>query len=307
MPDENGNRKILVISDTHFGRRENFSNWKLYQAFTQAAKEADHVVLGGDIAELFVRGDVKDIVREGLQLVEKIVTDNPETNFHFTLGNHEEVGAFVKGMEWMQEKYDNLEFDRMAVRIGKALFTHGHHFTYKMFEHTDDRPIMTLKERQTFEDKRERGEYQDTALRKLTFRERLGRELKSQFKPGSALHDLGKQMATPYYGTPTPEAEVVARTVHKNLAKWVRSGNAHYTENRERKQLTSLDEISNVIYGHTHTGMLAYEYQGLTFHNSGASVMTFGTSGIQALGFEMDKEGNVVSVQPALGAHSKGR
>ncbi len=125
--------RILFISDTHRGAK--YSDFKKYEPQVLAKmREYDHVVLAGDIFELWFLGaqngeKPKEILRnaigESKEWLEDFLKENPHVQVHFVLGNHENLRKFRNSLDRLQQKYGNFEWHPEAVRIGDALIVHG--------------------------------------------------------------------------------------------------------------------------------------------------------------------------------------
>lgn len=125
--------KVYTVSDLHlFCRRSQAESYM--PRIAQAAATADAFVFNGDIFDFrwSIFSSTAETARESVRWLEKFVQARPECQFHYVLGNHDHVQAFLDEMHELSERTHNLAWDPYYVKIGNALFLHGDCTVFKM-------------------------------------------------------------------------------------------------------------------------------------------------------------------------------
>ncbi len=152
-------KKVFVFSDTHLlgrtsfmyeclGRNpDKFENWKLKKKLLnkllQQMKEADIVVMNGDIFELtysiyLLQKDIKpkkakhEAADEALNMLRSWLENELQgKQVYFTRGNHENNDSFWDGLKKLEEDFDGRKGCAKFIRkkhlkkLGNCLFIHG--------------------------------------------------------------------------------------------------------------------------------------------------------------------------------------
>lgn len=236
-------QRVLFISDTHIGAAH--TNFEAYRKSLLKEMEAsNHVVLAGDILELFYLNNPKHTNRKQLieghvdehtAFLEKFLEEHPHIQLHYVLGNHENIKRFRNNLDEIMAKHSNFEWHPEAIRIGDALVVHG---DLQMSENTNKtRPVYRLRDAQS-------------QLKWASILRRLD-------KPGHAVFEAlrAKEIAVPI--------------VHKELYKKSRRGEMHCRHQREEQDF-HMDWVRHVFFGHTHVKFNNYEHDWVLYHNMGA-------------------------------------
>lgn len=153
-------QKLLLLSDTHIG--SGIYNSAHEREIITAMGKADHVVLNGDIFEMFyvrkkhtedlasliekvrpgekredIEADfnhskapsmkVENVIKGAEDFFRAFLDAHPHTQLHCILGNHEKVMEYRKALDKLQRAYPGrFEWHPEAIRLGDALITHGH-------------------------------------------------------------------------------------------------------------------------------------------------------------------------------------
>lgn len=114
-----------VVSDIHMMSRSSESH-RHWPRILDAAKHSDFFVINGDLNELFfTRLPFEQRMETALTNLETLVRSNPACEFHYVLGNHEAVDAFMIAVVALAHKLPNLAVHDSFYRKGNALFLHG--------------------------------------------------------------------------------------------------------------------------------------------------------------------------------------
>lgn len=304
----NKNQRVLVLSDLHMGAKVSLYRDKIQEAIETAIGKAEHVVLNGDIFELYYlskpkveEGDIpkrhtmEKAADDALKYIQDLLQKHPKTQFHFVLGNHENLTYFTKRLDALQQEnradggLKNFEWSPESVRLGEALFTHG---DLQMRGQTHaSRGFYKLKDlQQAAEEIREEKHTPAEPYHRWTWLFDLFE------KPGQMVVDAF---------IASIRASVVR--VHTYLTEHSSRGAFRTSENGEHSPFT-LEGIKHVFFGHTHVPFSGEEYQGITFHNTGGLTKGRGVkevSDIQALTFELTAAGKVENVERAFSKERK--
>lgn len=125
--------KVYTVSDLHLFCRRSLADRHM-DRIAQAAAKADAFVFNGDIFDFrwSIFANTAETARESVRWLEKFVQARPECQFHYVLGNHDHVQAFMDEMHELAERTHNLSWDPYYVKIGNALFLHGDCTVWKM-------------------------------------------------------------------------------------------------------------------------------------------------------------------------------
>ncbi|WP_425614494.1 metallophosphoesterase [Anatilimnocola sp. NA78] len=114
------------VSDLHmFSRRSQAAAHE--QAIHASANRARTFVLGGDIFDFrwSTLGSVETTVRASVDWVDRLVSRNPDCQFHFVAGNHDYNGRFLSAISAYAEQCPNLQFHHYYLRLAGSIFLHG--------------------------------------------------------------------------------------------------------------------------------------------------------------------------------------
>jgi UDP-2,3-diacylglucosamine pyrophosphatase LpxH len=118
--------KTYFVSDLHLFSSRSQEERFLDQIRSRAA-DAKAFVFGGDIFDF--RWSQETSSRETLVRAEhwlrELVTECPECQFHFILGNHDHHPELVNSLELLNKKLDNFDWYPYYLRLGNSLFLHG--------------------------------------------------------------------------------------------------------------------------------------------------------------------------------------
>jgi predicted phosphodiesterase len=327
------NQRVLVLSDLHKGGSLSKFEKKFQRAIEEKIGEADHIVLNGDVFELFdilnvtdasksqfglVKGaeeKMKKASDEAIAYLEQFLEKHPERKFHFVLGNHENIRYFTKRLDELQAKHkdkkDNFNWSPEAIRLGDALFTHGD--LQMSGQIHSDNELGNLPPRGTFRFRHmdEMKEVVNTARGKLQ-RETEGwqwtRALASAALSVPGLGDLlvtaGLLVADRLGYRDSVSAGI--KKMHDYLHDSEFAGNFHYLDGcGHEPQKFTLEGIKHVFFGHTHLPFDNREHEGITYHNTGSLIKGQGIGrdplNMQALSFELTPDGKVENVGRAFG------
>lgn len=276
------NKKILVLSDLHRGAKISKYEGLLREAMERAIDTADHIVLNGDIFELFYvpkKDSIQNAIERGLASLTAIALAYPEKQIHFVLGNHENIPEFREGrplealdpfwngLNGLARMFKNFEWHPEAIRIGDALFFHG---DLQVSNNTDKkRPQTSMREAESHK--------KQTALFEILE------------APGQAVVDYLRR----------PKAMI--KMTEKHLQEREEFGDFSYSEDGVIKPFT-LDGVRHVFTGHTHVPFKnePAKHSDRMHHNSGGMTKGRGVKeikDIQALSAELTPDGRVESVQ----------
>ncbi len=273
-------QRLLVLSDLHRGAA--ISAMPQYEAeLRKTMATYDHVVLNGDIFELFYidkryydeNADgkkattriVRHAITSSINFLDDFLDHNPQTTLHFVLGNHENIKKFRHQLNRLQREHPNFEWSPEAIKLGDALFIHG-----------------------------------DLPMSKATNAIRPKYELKHATKECGwadwlAAADVPGQAVVNYLRAPM---RAIAK-VHAWLEVHDGTETVFFRENRKKKPL-EMDGIRHVFFGHTHVKFHNLEYGGRLYHNTGAltkTVMNHGGHGMLEAAIEAGKVGDVKPLQ----------
>lgn len=123
-------KKCIVISDVHLGtelnNRDRFINF-----IENLENDVDHFVLLGDILD-FWRRDPVGVLLENIDVIQKLMSLEPEINVSYVLGNHDfHLIRFPKS--YFGSMFD-LNYD-LSLRYGETTyrFIHGYQLEYTRF------------------------------------------------------------------------------------------------------------------------------------------------------------------------------
>ena len=280
MSADKNAQKVLFVSDVHIGAK--ISNYPVYKkALLEKMAASDHVVLDGDIFELFyipgakskeprdiIKHIIENHVDESVAWLESFLKEHPKVQVHFVLGNHENIRHFRTGLNKLQETYPNFEWDPQGIRLGDALIVHGD--LQMEGEISDDkRPISRLRH----------------VYKESQWTERLAQ----LDKPGQSVVDW---LRDPSEAVPL---------MHQRLRESEEDEKFTYRHEGQNHKL-DMSWIKHVFFGHTHVKFDNYDYKGIKFHNTGAFTEAK-SNNIEDLGVLETKlsHGKISKVEPAKG------
>jgi UDP-2,3-diacylglucosamine hydrolase len=135
MPDEASRttpsntpaRRIgATVSDLHI-LTERSSIDRHMAALDAAADRVSMFVFNGDIFDF--RWSQASSFRKSIDLalkwIERLLQHNPHCRFVFTIGNHDNVAAYQRGLAALAKSYDNFDWARFWVKLEDKFFLHG--------------------------------------------------------------------------------------------------------------------------------------------------------------------------------------
>lgn len=125
-PERAGVQSVCVVSDLHLFCRRSRAPRHL-DAMHTAIGDSDLCVLNGDIFDFrwTTLDTIEDTVREAIHWLEGVLGRHPHTQFHFVLGNHDNVKLFLEAIEPFAGHTPNFFLHPHHLRLGNALFLHG--------------------------------------------------------------------------------------------------------------------------------------------------------------------------------------
>ncbi len=316
--------KILVISDTHIGgRKSNFAAYREHIIERMTSGEYQHVVLLGDIWELFYvdrdhvnalsgaldvlhpypekenywrkqfktpetkRDGVENVIHGAELFVRQFLADYPSIYLHVVGGNHENINRFRNVFRKIQSDHpDHFEWSPEAIRIGDGLMTHGH------------LPLGGMTDE----------EYPRVRLRHVNDKQRWNpyatAEIKQFFGPvvgafANMEHEWLKWRRT---------AEKTSDKTIYWMHRWEHGSKFHVSHNGVVAPLR-MYWVKHIIFGHTHVKFDNYRIagQGPTLHNSGAVVESTSqkSEDLGILEATLHADGTITDVQPVPIAKDK--
>jgi UDP-2,3-diacylglucosamine hydrolase len=117
--------KGYVISDLHMMAAYSRSD-RHWADIDRAASKAHFFVLNGDINEMYFSDlPFEQRMETGLGNIERLVKAHPNCQFHYIIGNHENIDAYMNGVVTLAHRLPNLQIHACYMRIGNALYLHG--------------------------------------------------------------------------------------------------------------------------------------------------------------------------------------
>ncbi|MCB0353837.1 MAG: metallophosphoesterase [Bdellovibrionales bacterium] len=116
----------VVISDLHyFSTRSNAE--KRLDEVHEAIQNADICVLNGDIFDFrWTRlPSIHDTILAAVEWLQELMRRNPACTYHYVLGNHDSLPAFVDHFPKIVQEFENFSWQSRELRIGTNLFLHG--------------------------------------------------------------------------------------------------------------------------------------------------------------------------------------
>ncbi len=123
-------KKCIVVSDVHLGT-ELSNRYRFINFIENLENDVDHFVLLGDILD-FWRRDPVGVLLENIDVIQKLMSLEPEINVSYVLGNHDfHLIRFPKS--YFGSIFD-LNYD-LSIRYGETTyrFIHGYQLEYKRF------------------------------------------------------------------------------------------------------------------------------------------------------------------------------
>lgn len=123
-------KKCIVISDVHLGtelnNRDRFINF-----IENLENDVDHFVLLGDILD-FWRRDPVGVLLENINVIQKLMSLEPEINVSYVLGNHD--FHLIRFPKFYFGSMFDLNYD-LSLRYGETTyrFIHGYQLEYTRF------------------------------------------------------------------------------------------------------------------------------------------------------------------------------
>lgn len=115
-----------TVSDLHILTQRSAIH-RYAEQLDAAARRASVFVFNGDIFDFrwSRAGSFRQSVQVALDWIADLVAHYPHCRFVFTIGNHDDVGAYREGLFDLSEQYANLDWARYWLRIGDKFFLHG--------------------------------------------------------------------------------------------------------------------------------------------------------------------------------------
>lgn len=252
---------ILIFSNAHIGAGiSNFANYqddllkKIRKRNDDKRFELSHVVLNGDIFELFdfesqagadgknFKGEVRDRIHQAVEWLDKLISENPHTRFHLITGEHESIQKFHSMLNTLAQKhYGAFEWHTQAIQIGDALFTHGHSIMKN--QPPSQQLIYSLD---------------DT---------KFAATPKSWANAVSAIMPESNKL--------TDTIQKATKLIYEKLSGWSNSDQIRIRKMGEEETLPlDFEPIEHVFTAASHTKYHNVEHEGKTFHDTGAFIQT---------------------------------
>jgi UDP-2,3-diacylglucosamine hydrolase len=119
-------RKTYFVCDLHlFAHRSQADRY--FDEITEAASQAEHFVLGGDIFDFrwSQAQSVHHTVEEALAWLDSLASVCPDCQFHLLLGNHDFHQRFIDRLVDLENAIPNLSWYPYYLRLGSSIFLHG--------------------------------------------------------------------------------------------------------------------------------------------------------------------------------------
>lgn len=115
-----------VVSDLHmFSKR---SKWADHlDAIYEAAQGADVFILNGDTFDFrwTTLPSIDETVDAAIAWLRELATLFPSCHFHFVVGNHDNLQAFIEALSELAAVTENLSWHPYYLKIGDSVFLHG--------------------------------------------------------------------------------------------------------------------------------------------------------------------------------------
>ncbi len=114
-----------VISDLHMMAAYSRAD-KYWAAIDHAASKADFFVLNGDLNEMYFSNlPFEQRLDTAISNIDQLARAHPKCQFHYTLGNHENIDAYQTAIVALAHRLPNLQIHDSVFRMHNALFLHG--------------------------------------------------------------------------------------------------------------------------------------------------------------------------------------
>ncbi len=119
-------QSVYTVSDLHLFSRRSRAEAQMDTIY-RALEDADVFVLNGDIFDFrwSTAGGHEATCQKALAWLADILERAPKCQFHYVLGNHDNVAFFVDKLDAFAQSKTNLSWHLFHIRIGAALFLHG--------------------------------------------------------------------------------------------------------------------------------------------------------------------------------------
>ncbi len=117
---------VCFVSDLHlFSRRTR--GHLIDEEIVAAARRSRVCVLGGDIFDFkwSAHASHEASLVAAVEWLCRLIEAVPECQFHFVLGNHDDLPALVAQLPELAARYANFFWDRFYLRLGDTVFLHG--------------------------------------------------------------------------------------------------------------------------------------------------------------------------------------
>ncbi|MCA9155577.1 MAG: metallophosphoesterase [Pirellulaceae bacterium] len=119
-------RSSFFVSDLHMFSRRSRADRHL-QSIHESARQAKQFVFGGDIFDFrwTTLPSIPATIDASVRWLDDVVSEHPECEFHFVLGNHDSHRDFVRQLDAFAVNQPNLTWHPYHVRLGQGFFLHG--------------------------------------------------------------------------------------------------------------------------------------------------------------------------------------
>lgn len=117
---------VCFVSDLHlFSHRSR--GHLIDEEILAAARRSQVCVLGGDIFDFkwSAHSSHEASLLAAIEWLCRLIEAVPECQFHFVLGNHDDLPALVALLPELATRYANFYWDRFYLRLGDTMFLHG--------------------------------------------------------------------------------------------------------------------------------------------------------------------------------------
>ena len=117
---------VCFVADLHlFSHRSR--GHLIDEEILAAARRSQVCVLGGDIFDFkwSAHSSHEASLLAAVEWLCRLIEAVPECQFHFVLGNHDDLPALVALLPELATRYANFYWDRFYLRLGDTMFLHG--------------------------------------------------------------------------------------------------------------------------------------------------------------------------------------
>ena len=119
-------RSTYVVSDLHIFSPRSWAHEHMDMIAAAAAK-ANRFVFNGDTFEFrwTIFPTVEETADQAIRWLRDFVGAFPHCQFHYVVGNHDNVGPFVERLMRLSDETPNLSWHPYFLKLGNSVFLHG--------------------------------------------------------------------------------------------------------------------------------------------------------------------------------------